>query len=283
VTTRQIRTADGRTINYCVYGPPDGVPVVFHNGSPSTRLKRPEFVRATEQSGICLLVHDRPGYGGSTRQAQRSVASVVADVTELVDAQGWDTFAVTGGSGGGPHALACAALLGDRVTRCAVTSSIAPPLVDGPEPTGEEDDPRRNRTSWLAARDVISLRREIEETARQIMAAVEAGGPEFPGAQTGPAKADPASMARLQATFVDSHDGWVDDNVAFAHDWGFELGSISVPVSIWCGDQDDRDGEYASLLLLAMPFAECYEFRGGHIQTDQAYRDMLRWLTSRRR
>lgn len=90
-------------------------------------------------------------------------------------------------------------------------------------------------------------------------------------------------MARLRATFVDSHDGWVDDNVAFAHDWGFELGSISVPVSVWCGDQDDLGSEYAPLLLLAMPFAECYEFSGGHIQTDEAYRDMLRWLTSRRR
>ena len=65
---------EDRVVNYCLYGPQDGTPVVSHNGSPGTRWKRPDIVAAIERSGVRMLVHDRPGYGGSTRQAGRSRA-----------------------------------------------------------------------------------------------------------------------------------------------------------------------------------------------------------------
>lgn len=174
-----VRIGD-RMLMYAVYGTAGGVPALSFGGTPSTRWKRPEVVATIEASGLRMVMPDRPGYGGSTRQPGRSVASVASDAAALADSLGWDRFAVTGGSGGGPHALACAALLPDRVTRCAVTASNAPPIVDGPEPTEAEEqaDPRRNRTSWLAVHG--DLRPGLEETARSIMAAVEAGGPEFP-------------------------------------------------------------------------------------------------------
>jgi hypothetical protein len=60
-----------RVVNYCLYGPEDGIPVISHNGSPGTRWKRPGIVSAIERSGVRMLVHDRPGYGGSTRRAGR--------------------------------------------------------------------------------------------------------------------------------------------------------------------------------------------------------------------
>ena len=227
---------------------------------------------------------DRPGYGGSTRQPGRTVASVVADAEALADQLGWERFAVTGGSGGGPHALACAALLPDRVIRCAVSGSNAPPIVDGPEPTeaDEQADPRRNRTSWLAARGEQHIRPLLEEAARNIMARVEDGGPEFPpepGSPPGPpARDDAGSMARLTATFVTSHDGWVDDHLAFATDWGFQLGDVRVPVSIWYGSGDERAHKYADILATAMPHAERKPYTGGHIQPENAYRELLDWL-----
>ncbi|MFF0340974.1 alpha/beta fold hydrolase [Kribbella sp. NPDC004875] len=142
-----------RIVLYAVYGTAGGLPALSFGGSPSTRWKRPDAVEAIEASGLWMAVPDRPGYGGSTRRPGRTVASVVDDAVALADAFGWERFVVTGGSGGGPHALACAALLPDRVTRCAITGSIAPAIVDGPEPTEDEEraDPRRNRTSWLAA------------------------------------------------------------------------------------------------------------------------------------
>lgn len=277
-------TVGGRVLRYSVYGATDGVPVMSHGGSPSTRWKRPGVVRAAEECGVQLVVPDRPGYGGSTRQPGRTVADVVEDVTALADVLGWQRFAVTGGSGGGPHALACAALLPDRITRCAVSGGITPPIVDGPEPTGDEEDPRLNRTSWLAARGEQYIRPSIEEAARGIMAAVEAGGPEFPpdphspAPPAPPAKYDPEAMARLTATFVTSHDGWVDDNVAFATDWGFRLTDVHVPTSIWFGSGDDRARKYADLLVAEIPNAELVPYTGGHIPPENAYRDQLDWL-----
>lgn len=279
----ELRIGD-RVLHYSGYGDPIGPPVVSLGGSPSTRWKRPDAVRAIEESGLRLLIPDRPGYGGSTRQPGRTVADVATDVQALADAHGWDRFAVTGGSGGGPHALACAALLADRVTRCAVSAGITPPIVDGPEPGEDEADPRRNRTSWLAARGEEHIRPLFEEVARTIMAAAEAGGPEFPpdphspGPPAPPARDDPDAMARLTATFVTSHDGWVDDNIAFATDWGFDLADVRVPTSIWFGSADDRARKYADLLAVGIPHAEVIPYAGGHIQPAPAYRDLLRWL-----
>jgi pimeloyl-ACP methyl ester carboxylesterase len=274
-----------RVVHYCLYGDPDGVPIVSLGGSPSTRWKRPDIVQVIEQSGVHMLIPDRPGYGGSTRQPGRTVADVVEDVATLADAQDWDRFAVAGGSGGGPHALACAALLPNRVTRCAVSAGIMPPIVDGPEPGEDEDDPSRSASLWWAARGEEHVRPRIEEVARRIMASIEAGGPEIlprPGESdtpAPPARDDPAAMARLTATFVTSHDGWVDDNLALATDWGFTLDAIRVPTSIWYGDQDQSSRKHADLLTAAIPGAELFTYNGGHVQPAPAYGDMLAWLT----
>jgi hypothetical protein len=77
---------------------------------------------------------------------------------------------------------------------------------------------------------------------------------------------------------MDSHDGWVDDNIAFANDWGFALGSIGVPVSIWFGSRDVRSRKQAAWLAAAIESAECHEYDGGHLQDAPAYRRMLTWL-----
>jgi len=280
--TFELATSDRRTIRYCAYGRPDGIPVIFHSGSPSTRWKRPAVIEAIEQSGLRMLMPDRPGYGGSTRQRGRSVASAADDARLLADAQGWERFAVVGSSGGGPHALACAALLPGRVTRCAVGSGISPPDTSGPL-REDPENPRRNKTSWLAARGEDAVRPHIEQAARDIMARIAAGGPEFPpdpgaAAPDPPAIDSPASMARLRATFVDSHDGWVDDNVAFALPWGFEMSDIAVPVSIWFGTHDLAARRHADWLLARIPTATGHEYPGGHIPDDSAYRQMLAWL-----
>lgn len=283
--TLEERTPDGRVLRYCLYGPVDGFPVVFHSGSPGTRWKRPDVVAGTAASGIRLLVLDRPGYGGSTRRRGRSVADVVTDVECVTAARGWDRFAVAGGSGGGPHALACAAGLPGRVTRCAVAGAISPPDTSGPRPAADDPDSRRNPTSWLAARGEDQIRPLIGDLADQVMAGIAAGAPEFPpdpetprAADTQPALDDPAAMARLRATFVDSHDGWVDDNIAFARPWGFDLADITVPVSLWLGTTDPRGRDHARWLHTAIPHAELREYPGGHLQPDATYRQMLTWL-----
>ncbi|GAA1702320.1 alpha/beta hydrolase [Kribbella yunnanensis] len=272
-------------LEYSLYGPTDGFPVMSLGGSPSTRWKRPEAVEDLAASGLRILIPDRPGYGGSPRRPGRTVADGASDVARLADALGWTTFAVIGGSGGGPHALACAALLPDRVTCCAVVGGIAPLTADGPEPTEDDEaaDPRRSLTAWLAVHDPARFRARFAAGAEQIMASVAAGGPEFPpapGSPPGPpARDDAAAMARLTATFGSgSADGCLDDNVAFATPWGFELADVRVPTTIWHGTADARAGRHAVLLTEAIPAAESIQYDGGHVPPSAAYREILEWL-----
>lgn len=260
-TTSELARLDGRILRYCLYGPADGFPAIFHGGSPSSRWKRPDLIKAMEQSKLRVLVYDRPGYGGSTRRPGRTVADAVDDVRALADAHGWQRFAIFGGSGGGPHALACAALLSDRVTRCAVVSGIKPA------------DPNK------PGRGEPELRSRLAEVAAQFMARIDAGGPEVP-AEPGPAaRTDPDAMARIRATFLDGMDGWVDDSLAFARPWGFEPEKITVPVGIWRGTEDTNvPAEHADWLLTHIPTAQGHTYTGGHLPGPDEYLKIYDWL-----
>ena len=101
----RIPTADGRTLAVAEWGDPNGVPLVAIHGTPGSRISWWEDPTVYARHGLRRLTVDRPGYGDSTRRAGRSVADFVEDVVTITDALGIDTFAVTGGSGGGPHAL----------------------------------------------------------------------------------------------------------------------------------------------------------------------------------
>ncbi|WP_127499956.1 alpha/beta fold hydrolase [Actinoplanes solisilvae] len=259
--TSELRLADGRVLRYGLHGPKDGHPTIFHGGTPSSRWKRPWLIAAIERSELRVLIYDRPGYGGSTRDPGRDVAEAASDTAALADHQGWTRFGVFGGSGGGPHALACAALLADRVTRCAVLSGIKP------------SDPEK------PARDETELRARLAETAASIMSKVEAGGPEFPGEPGPAARDDPDAMARLRATFVDSTDGWVDDSLAFARPWGFDPSTIAVPVGVWRGTDDETvPAENAEWLLTHIPEAEGHVYTGGHLPGPEIYSEIYAWL-----
>lgn len=99
--------------------------MVLH-GTPGCRLQRWPHEELYQQLGVCVVTHDRAGYGRSTRRHGRSVADAVDDVIAIADELDLDGFGVTGGSGGGPHALACAALRPDRVVRATSSVGIAP-------------------------------------------------------------------------------------------------------------------------------------------------------------
>lgn len=260
-TTSELIRTDGTVLRYCLYGRADGYPVVSHSGSPSSRWKWPTLIESMRQSKLRLLVYDRPGYGGSTRRRGRTVADAAEDVRVLVDAHGWDRFAVFGGSGGGPHALACAALLADRVTRCAVLSGVKP---------GDPDAPPR---------DEAALRSQLTKVAAEIMGRIDAGGPELPTEPGPPARDDPDAMARLRATFVEGMDGWVDDSLAFAQPWGFELATIAMPVGIWRGTDDPHvSAEHSDYLLAQIATAQGHVYRGGHLPDAEVYHEIYDWL-----
>src|ERR671931_312524 len=102
------RTPDGRSLDVYVEGPKGAIPLLFHNGTPSTGQLYNPFVEAAAQRGLRMASFSRPGYGTSTRNPGRSVADVVPDVAAVLDQLGAARFCTLGWSGGGPHALACA-------------------------------------------------------------------------------------------------------------------------------------------------------------------------------
>ena len=133
-TEHDILLADGRTLHaYDSFGPgrrsdegAPGLTVFWHHGTPNTGdLPEPLLPHAARHA-IRWVSHDRPGYGGSTAHPGRTIASAADDVAALAEALGIGRFAVVGHSGGGPHALACAARLPDRVLAAVSISGLAP-------------------------------------------------------------------------------------------------------------------------------------------------------------
>jgi pimeloyl-ACP methyl ester carboxylesterase len=289
--THEMTTPDGRVVRYCVYGPADGPPLIFHQGTPGSRRRSPKGVEAIERAGVRLLAPDRPGYGGSTRQPGRTVADVVADVELLADAQGWDEFAVVGASGGGPHALACAALLPARVTRAAAVVSPAPYDADGLDWL-DRMSPGNVEEFALAVRGEEAFRPLVRRIGADALAAMERGEPpvtsdyelsesDLAQLRARLAEDDPERLDRARATWVGGIDGWIDDGIAMTRPWGFDPAAITVPVSVWYGPEDVLvPPAHSEWLLGRIPGAERRLLDGGHMIDDDTTVRLLRWATA---
>jgi len=242
--TTETVTVDGREIDVLRHGAPDAFPLVFHCGTPNAPAELPPLLQAVDAQGWQLVAHARPGYAGSTRHEGRSVADVAGDVAAILDRLELGEFAVLGWSGGGPHALACAALLTHRCRAAASLAGVAPYDAEGldflagmgPENVEELGAATRSHDELRAFLDKFAAGlREI--TAEQV--AVELGGlidHVDRGALTGELAEALARMLRRAVST--GTDGWFDDDLAFVKPWGFELASIAVPVSIWQGAHD---------------------------------------------
>jgi pimeloyl-ACP methyl ester carboxylesterase len=165
----------GRRVDYCLYGSASARPVVFEYGTPGTRWLSGQLIDAVTRAGVQLLVLDRPGYGTSSRRSGRRIIDVVDDVTAVVDALDWEEFAVWGGSGGAPHALACAATLPQRVTACASVVGPAPFDARGLDWFADMS-PGNVEEFTLAARGEQAYRPLVQRLADEAVAGVAAGG-----------------------------------------------------------------------------------------------------------
>ena len=123
---RTVFARDGRRLKVLMIGPRDATPVFFLHGTPGSRLGPHPLPMRLHHLGVRLIAYDRPGYGGSDRLPGRLVRHAAEDVADIADALGIEQFGVIGRSGGGPHALACAALLPERVRRVAALVCLAP-------------------------------------------------------------------------------------------------------------------------------------------------------------
>jgi pimeloyl-ACP methyl ester carboxylesterase len=233
-----LETPDGRMLAVHDAGDPDGEPIIFHHGTPAVGEPYAPWL----EDGIRLIGFDRAGYGASTRDRGRDIAAVAADVRVIADALALESFATWGLSGGGPHALGCAALLPDRVYAAAAVASPAPYDADGLDWLAGGGD--QNVVEFNAA---LQGETSVRPLLEQWHAAMNAGGAEGLrdelASLLGPADlathdGDLAEYLHESIVETGGVDGWLDDDLAFLAPWGFGLETISIPVLIRHGEQD---------------------------------------------
>jgi len=235
---------DGRDIDVLATGPQDGFPLLVHGGTPSGLVVDTKLATAARDRGLRFVLTARPGYEGSTPRPGRRVADVAADVAVVLDAFGAEEFVSIGMSGGGPHSLACAALLPGRCLAAASVAGVGPYGVEGldflagmgaenVEEFGLAERGADALTPYLE-REAAAMR---EVTGEQVAAAL---GGLISGADaavlTGEFAAEIA--ATFRAAIREGVAGWRDDDLAFAADWGFSLDALAGRVAVWQGDQD---------------------------------------------
>lgn len=285
----RIPTADGRTLAVAEWGDPKGLPLVAIHGTPGSRISWWQDPTIYARHGLRRLTVDRPGYGESTRQAGRCVADFASDVATIADALGLAQFAVTGGSGGGPHALACAALLPDRVVRCLAAVSIAPFGDDGlPRDEWLAGMTQGNIIEFEAALAGESAYRPVCEAERlTILARLADGRAEFLGDSYEMSEADVAQMIKHQArgaahmseALRPGADGWIDDGLAFVRPWGFDVSSIRVPTLVHYGRADTLVPEaHGDWLVAHIPGAVAEVTDAGHMGDDADVERHMAWL-----
>lgn len=239
---RRVVLADARRLVYNVYGDPRGRPVLYMHGFPGSRLEAGLTNGAAYRLGLCVVAPDRPGLGRSDPVPRRRMTDWPQDAAQLADALGWDRFPVIGVSGGAPFALACASLLGDRVSRVAVVAGMGPP-----------DAPRGTRGMRWFGRLELLLARHWPVAARPLfrwaVAATLAHPYRSPAWVDGRLpEADRRVLARPEIAhlFRDSvresvrqgYSANLEGMRLLARPWGFRLDRIATPVRLWHGEAD---------------------------------------------
>jgi len=240
--TQVIRVAQRRSVTVDSWGDTAGVPIFLLHGTPGSRNGPKPRSSVLYRLGVELICYDRPGYGESTRHPGRAVADAAWDVRDIADALGLDQFCVVGRSGGGPHALACAALLGNRVLSVAVLVGIAPSDAQGLDWYGgmaESNVAAYTQPSLATVAADLTIRAERIRADPESM--IELLTPEL----TGPDRRivdDTAIRRQLADTYAEACRngayGWIDDVLAFRCPWGVDLSAIRAPVLFWHGAED---------------------------------------------
>jgi pimeloyl-ACP methyl ester carboxylesterase len=237
-------TADGRSLDVYVDGPERSIPLLFHNGTPSAGLLYAPFVEVAAELGLRMVSFSRAGYGQSTRHPGRSIADVVGDVAAVVDAVGADRFYALGWSGGGPHALACAALLPDRTIGVATVGALAPYDAEGLDWLSGMGDENVGAFNAALAGEA-ALRTTLEAVAPSF--ATVTGDQVAARLDNLASAVDRAALAGQAADWLadvfrtsvqNGIWGWADDELAFVRPWGFDVARIRIPVAVWQGLQD---------------------------------------------
>lgn len=270
-----VRTSDGRTLHAYDTVARDAeneLAVVWHHGTPNIGLPPAPLFSTADRLGIRWISYDRPGYGGSTYHPGRDVASAAADVTSIADALDLDRFAVMGHSGGSAHAVACGAMLGERVAGVVSMAGIAPYEADG------LDWFAGMATSGVASLRAAAVGREAKEQR-------EASGveydPEFTPADLAALSGEWSWLNEVVAPAVASGPGGlIDDDLAYVAPWRFDLGDLRAPTLFVHGGRDRViPSSHSAWLARRCPSAELWlRPDDGHISVLNSGAAALEWL-----
>lgn len=244
VPPMQLSLGDGRSLDIYLDGPETGTPLLFHIGTPGCGLPFAPFIETLAERDLRYVSFSRPGYGSSTRRAGREVVDVVEDSAAVLDAIGAERCYVIGWSGGGPHALACAARMPERVIATATIGGVAPYPAEGLDwAVGMGAENVEEFEAALAGPDELIV---FKERAASVWRSVT---PEEVAKAFGDLIDDVDRGALTGAFSVWMADqfhealrvgywGWFDDDLAFVKPWGFSLDQIRVPTFVWQGAHD---------------------------------------------
>jgi pimeloyl-ACP methyl ester carboxylesterase len=280
-----LTTPDGRALAFVERGAAGGVPVIGLHGTPGSRFLRQADPELYARHGVRWIAYDRPGYGRSDPQPGRSVADAPGDVAVLADELGLERFAVVGGSGGAPHALACGALLAERVIRVGALVTPAPPDAENFDFfDGLADLNVKEFTAALAGPEAIEsfLQPYVHGIRTDVDAVIELMLTELPEIDRERAS-KPEMRAMMRESWTEAvrqgSRGWADDDLAFAKPWGFELGDVVVETRVWQGELDvltpRPHGDY---VVSRLPNARFELLEGGGHFLDEEWAVVLEWL-----
>jgi pimeloyl-ACP methyl ester carboxylesterase len=294
VREREVRLRDGRTLRaYATEdagaggeaggdegargeaaGPRGGTraAIFWHHGTPNLGAPPAPLVGAAAALGLRWISYDRPGYGGSTERVGRTVADAAADTAAVADALGVGRFAVLGHSGGGPHALACAALLGDRVIAAVSVSGLAPPDAEG--------------LDWydgMVPSGVASLRAAAAGRAAKARFEAEHGAEYDPRFTERDLAALRGDWSWFETVMAPGAPGLLDDDIAYTSPWTFDPATIQTPVLLLHGDADGIvPVAHSRWLASRIATAELRATAGdGHLSVLAHAPDALAWIAAR--
>jgi pimeloyl-ACP methyl ester carboxylesterase len=286
-----VSTPDGRTLCFAEWGDPHGHPVLLLHGTPGARYNRPPDESMLRGLGARVITYDRPGYGFSSRHRGRRVVDCLVDVDIIVAHLGLAAFSVTGSSGAGPHVLAVAARRPDQVLRARCNAGVAPYHADGLDFYAGMDP--QNVTEFRRA--VEGEERLVPEVTRQLAEMrqrMQVDPTLLLGEDWGLDRSDRTVLAEpvladqnlavLGEILRGKGWGWVDDDLAFVREWGFDVDEVQVPLRVTYGARDVvvPPGHGAWLGSRIVGAEVLVEPAGGHLLPSSSAEASIRWLVA---
>jgi pimeloyl-ACP methyl ester carboxylesterase len=239
-----IELNDRRQMAYSEFGDPGGKPILFFHGWPGARLQGAILDRSATSLGLRVISPDRPGFGRSDYQPDRTILDWPEDLLVLADRLQLEDFSVLGLSGGAPYALACAVKIPHRLTAVGIISGIgpsdAPDAAQGVNPKLKQTIKMCMTAPWLVRFSLWRMARKRHRDPARAFAHLLNTLPEPDREALSQPTIKPLALAASTDTFRNGTKGHFHEICLFARPWGFQMGDIQAPVQLWHGEEDEE-------------------------------------------